>query len=125
MYGRCRPWASQVASRLAPCSRVHIRNRGDVEASRWDRDWWHRATAAGTVTSPHREVLALLQCRLGHIAVDIDVLLTRQLHHRVHDLVSNPSKHVAIIACRGVCTEVPRLANSDLRSPHGRDLEEP
>src|SRR6188472_2113282 len=77
------------------------------------------------MTSAWREVLARLQRSLGHGAVGIDIFLARQLHDRIHDLIRDPSQYVAIIACCGVGAEVHRLADSDLRPSHHRDLKEP
>src|SRR6478735_10227084 len=50
---------------------------------------------------------------LGLGGVDVDVLLTRQAHQLVHDLVGDRAEHEPVVLHAGVAREVHRLADPD------------
>src|SRR5215213_8427065 len=78
-----------------------------------------------TMTGAGRKGFACIQVGFRRRAVDIHVLLTGELHDRVHDLVGDPPQHVSVVAGVGVSAEVHLLADPDLWPAHRRDLEEP
>src|SRR6185436_17077976 len=90
----------------------------------WGRYWWPRTTRARPMPSAGRQWLFRLEGCLRRAAVDVDIRLAGQLHNGVHDLVGHPSQDVAVIACVCVGGEVHWLADPDLGSVHGGNLEE-
>src|SRR5215216_1138090 len=114
-----------LASLPRPRSRVHIRNRWLLEVCCTRRDGRLRTTRYRTMTGAGRKGPYRVQSRLGRSAIYIHILLGGELHNRIHDLVGDPPQHVPVVACRGVGAEVQWLADPDLRSSHGGNLEEP